>query len=681
MVEAARRAAPEAPPPDDALRRRVVIEGVQPEIDGGRFPVKRVVGEKVVVEADVFADGHEAVACDLLYRAKDGQEWSRVPMHPLGNDRWQGEFRVEELTTYLYTIEGWVDRFHTWRSDLVKRLEAGQDVSVDLLIGAELVREAASRVPEPESRVLAEAAERLSRPTSRDARVRQALDEDLAAAMRFYADRSDGTRYQRDIEVRVDASKAGFSTWYEMFPRSIWTVDSPGGAEEAPAATFRHVERRLPYLAEMAFDVLYFPPIHPIGRTHRKGKNNALRAGRGDPGSPWAIGSEEGGHKAVDPGLGTLEDFRRLVSKAREHGIDIALDMALQCSPDHPYVSEHPDWFRRRPDGTVQYAENPPKKYEDIYPFDFNTPGWRELWEEMRSIFLFWIEQGVYIFRVDNPHTKPFRFWEWLIASVRRDYPQVIFLSEAFTRPKVMYRLAKAGFTQSYTYFAWRNAKQELTDYFTELTSPPAREFFRPSAWPNTPDILTAQLRTGGRPAFMSRLVLAATLSANYGIYGPAFELMERTPREPGSEEYLNSEKYEVKRWDVRRRNSLRDFVSRVNRARAENPALQSNWRLRFHYADNDQLLCYSKSTDAASADGRNIIICVVNLDPRYVQSGWVQLPLHDWDLRPDEPYTVHDLLTGARYTWQGPVNFVQLNPHEIPAHIFRLERAPAAGR
>jgi starch synthase (maltosyl-transferring) len=435
------------------------------------------------------------------------------------------------------------------------------------------------------------------------------------------------------------------------------------------------VQERLSYLAEMGFDVLYLPPIHPIGRTYRKGKNNALHAASQDPGSPWAIGAEEGGHKSVDPRLGTLEDFRRLVRRAREYGIEVALDIALQCSPDHPYVREHPEWFRRRPDGAVQYAENPPKKYEDLYPFDFETADWHALWQEMKSIFTFWLEQGVRIFRVDNPHTKPFRFWEWLIAEVKRDHPDVIFLSEAFTRPKVMYHLAKIGFTQSYTYFTWRNTRQELTDYFTELTQTPVREFFRPCAWPNTPDILTAGLQTGGRPAFMTRLVLAATLCSNYGIYGPAFELMERTPQEPGSEEYINSEKYEIRRWDVRRRDSLRDLIAAVNRARRENPALQANGGLRFHYSDNDELLCYSK--EASAGGERNVIVCVVNLDARYVQSGWVQLPIRDWHIPPDKPYVVHDLLTGARYTWQGPVNYVQLNPHEMPAHVFRLAPGP----
>jgi starch synthase (maltosyl-transferring) len=421
----------------------------------------------------------------------------------------------------------------------------------------------------------------------------------------------------------------------------------------------------------MGFDVLYLPPIHPVGHTHRKGKNGSPTAGPRDPGSPWAIGSEEGGHKAVHPQLGTLEDFHRFVDKAREHSMEVALDISFQCSPDHPYVREHPSWFRRRPDDTVQYAENPPKKYEDIYPFDFETEDWRELWEELKSIVLFWIAQGIRIFRVDNPHTKPFVFWEWLIDEIKRDHPDVILLSEAFTRPKIMYRLAKLGFSQSYTYFAWRNTKWEFSQYFTELTQTEVREYFRPNLWPNTPDILTEYLQSGGRPAFMTRLVLAATLGASYGIYGPAFELCENRPREPGSEEYLNSEKYEIKQWELDRPDSLKDLIARVNQIRRENPALQSDWSLVFHQVDNEQIICYSKRSE----DLENVILVVVNLDPRYMQSGWVELALDELGLDGDESYQVHDLLTGARHRWQGRRNYVELNPHVVPAHVFRLER------
>jgi starch synthase (maltosyl-transferring) len=464
--------------------------------------------------------------------------------------------------------------------------------------------------------------------------------------------------------VVVDRERARFSTWYEMFPSSC--APKPGRH-----GTFRDCEERLPYIAAMGFDVLYLPPIHPVGHTHRKGKNNSPAAGRQEPGSPWAIGSEEGGHKAVNPLLGTLADFRRLIEKAREHSIEIALDIAFNCSPDHPYVKEHPTWFRWRPDGTVQYAENPPKKYEDTYPFNFETEDWQELWEELKSIVLFWIKQGVRIFRVDNPHTKPFAFWQWLIDEVKRDYPDVILLSEAFTRPKIMHHLARLGFSQSYTYFAWRNTKWELTQYFTKLTQTDVREYFRPHLWPNTPDILTECLQSGGRPAFMTRLVLAATLGASYGIYGPAFELCENRAREPGSEEYLDSEKYEIKQWDIDRPDSLRDLIAQVNRIRGENPALQSDWRLSFHHVDNEQLICYSKRTE----DCKNIIVVVVSLDPQHKQSGWVELDLEALGLDPHQPYEVHDLLSDARYLWRGARNYVELNPQVVPAHVFRLRR------
>jgi starch synthase (maltosyl-transferring) len=490
------------------------------------------------------------------------------------------------------------------------------------------------------------------------------MSEEMPELMNRYSDRQFSATYPKELVVVVDREKARFSTWYEMFPRS--SAPEPGRY-----GTFKDCEARLRYVASMGFDVIYLPPIHPIGRTHRKGRNNAPVPNADDPGTPWAIGSEEGGHKAIHPQLGTVEDFQRFVVRAREHGIEVALDIAFQCAPDHPYVKEHGEWFRWRPDNTVQYAENPPKKYEDIYPFDFETKDWKELWEELKTIVLFWIEQGIRIFRVDNPHTKPFRFWEWLIGDLKNANPDVIFLAEAFTRPKVMYRLAKLGFTQSYTYFAWRNTKRELTQYFTELTQTELREYFRPSLWPNTPDILTEYLQFGGRPAFLVRLVLAATLGANYGIFGPAFELGENRPKEPGSEEYLDSEKYEIKYWDVARPDSLKDLVGRVNRIRRENYALHSDRSLRFHQVDNEQLICYSKRADDLS----NVILVVVNLDPHHTQSGWVEFPLDELGIDPQKPYQMHDLLSDARYLWQGSRNYVELNPQTIPAHIFRMRR------
>ncbi|HZK67355.1 MAG TPA: alpha-amylase family glycosyl hydrolase, partial [Chloroflexota bacterium] len=470
------------------------------------------------------------------------------------------------------------------------------------------------------------------------------------------------TRYDRELRIVVDRERARFSAWYELFPRSTSPdLGRPG--------SFRDLEARLPYVAEMGFDVLYLPPIHPIGRSFRKGKNNVVSAGPADPGSPWGIGSSDGGHKAVHPELGSLGEFRHLVARAAEQGLEIALDIAFQSSPDHPYVGEHPEWFKKRPDGAIQYAENPPKKYQDIYPFDFESEDWRGLWEEFKSVFEFWIDQGVRIFRVDNPHTKAFTFWEWLIPELKRRHPDVLFLAEAFTRPRVMHRLAKLGFSQSYSYFAWRNTKQELTEYLTELTRTEAREYFRPNFWPNTPDILHEYLQHGGRAAFMARLLLAATLSSNYGIYGPAFELMEHDPREPGSEEYLNSEKYEVRHWDLNRPDSLKGFISRVNQARRDNPALQSNDGLVFHWVDNEQIICYSKSTP----DLRNVVLAVVSLDPHWIQGGWVDttFTMDALGLEPDQSYEVHDLLTDTRYGWHGTRNYVELRPHTLPCHLF----------
>jgi len=647
-------------------RARVVIAGVQPEIDDGCFPIKRTVGEKVVVEADIFADGHDALAATLLYRHEADKEWTQVPLQPVVNDRWRGEFLVLKLGHYRYTVQAWVDRFASWRRDLAKRIEAGQDITVELLIGADLIEEAIARAATEDARKLQEwvAVLRQAQKSQLSAKVQLALAEELGPLVEKYPDRQLAMTYEKEFTVVVEREKARFSAWYEMFPRSC-------AREPGRHGTFRDCEARLPYIAEMGFDVLYLPPIHPIGRTYRKGKNNALVAGPDDPGSPWAIGAAEGGHKAIHPQLGTLEDFRRLAAKAQERGIEVALDLAFQCTPDHPYVKEHPEWFRHRPDGSIQYAENPPKKYQDIYPFDFETAHWRTLWEELKSVVLFWIDQGVRIFRVDNPHTKPFSFWQWLIGEVKRDYPEVIFLAEAFTRPKVMSRLAKLGFTQSYTYFAWRNTKRELTQYFTELTTTEAREYFRPNLWPNTPDILTEYLQLGGRPAFMARLVLAATLGANYGIYGPAFELCEQQARELGNEEYLNSEKYEIRQWDLERPASLKDFIARVNLIRRENPALHGDWSLRFHAVENEQLLCYSKM----AADFANVILVVVNLDPHHIHAGWLELSLETLGLDQHQPYQVHDLLSDARYLWQGSRNYVELNPQSVPAHIFRLRR------
>ena len=669
MARRARQAVPEVVPSKREARlaplldgrRRVVVESVWPEVDGGRFAVKRVVGEEVRVEADVFADGHDVVQAVLLHRRQGESGWAETAMAELGNDRYEASFACPEQGVYEYTLSAWIDAFGTWARGLARKVEAEQDVSLDLLAGAALAAAAAGRAEGADAETLRALAERLGSEKRKAASVELALAEETAALVRRYPDREHATSYERELRVVVDRERARFSTWYELFPRST-------AAEPGRHGTFADVERRLPYVASLGFDVLYLPPVHPIGQTNRKGKNNALVPEQDDVGSPWAIGSEEGGHTAVHPQLGTLEDFRSLVAAAQEFGIEIALDLAFQCSPDHPWVTEHPEWFRRRPDGSVQFAENPPKRYEDIYPFDFEGEAWWELWQALLGVVRFWIEQGVRIFRVDNPHTKPFAFWEWLIDEVKREHGDVIFLSEAFTRPKVMARLAKLGFAQSYTYFTWRNTRHELIEYFTELARGRQREFFRPNVWPNTPDILTDYLQHGGRPAFVVRLVLAATLAASYGIYGPAFELTENVPREQGSEEYLGSEKYELRSWDLERPGSLRPLVARINAIRRENPALQGDWSLVFHGTDNEQLLAYSKR------EGSNVVLCVVNLDPYHRQSGHVDLSLGHLGVG-EGAFQVQDLLGGGSFLWQGPRNYVELDPGVLPAHVFAVRQ------
>ena len=644
-------------------RIRIVIENVVPAVDCGRFPIKRVAGEKIVVEADCFADGHDTLACRLLFRRDGDRDWQFIPMAALSNDRWRAEFIVDRIGSYRYTIMAWVDAFLSWRHDFARRVDA-EDLRIAAQVGASIVEAAAARAKGSDAAALAEWAARL-RAESDPAKL-HALAEDAARAdiaMR-HPDTAHACTYPIEFGVVVDRARARYSTWYEMFPRSA-------SAKPGKHGTFRDCEARLPYVAKMGFDVLYLPPIHPIGREKRKGRNNALTTTQSDVGSPWAIGALEGGHAAIHPELGTLEDFKHLVASAKAQGIELALDVAFQCAPDHPYVRAHPEWFRWRPDGTVQYAENPPKKYQDIFPFNFESDAWASLWRELEGVFEFWIAQGIKIFRVDNPHTKPFAFWEWAIAAIRTKHPDVIFLAEAFTRPKVMHRLAKVGFTQSYTYFAWRNTKHELIEYFTELSRGPGAEYFRPNCWPNTPDILTEHLQVGGRPAFMARLVLAATLSANYGIYGPAYEHGENRPREPGSEEYLDSEKYQLRAWDLERQDSLAEFIGRVNAARRENAALQSDRALAFFPVDNEQLIAYAKATP----DRSNAIVTVVNLDPHHVQSGWVDVDLGLIGADERAGYQMHDLLTGARYLWNGRRNFVSLDPARVPAHVFRVRR------
>lgn len=657
-------APPATPSPPTEGRRRVLIEGVKPEIDAGQFPIKRTVGERVVVEADIFTDGHDALAAVLKYRRPGNARWMEVPMAPLGNDRWRAAFTVMDLGEHVYTIEAWIDHFQSWRHDLEKKHGAGQDVSVEMVTGSRLVAEAAQRSEGEDRQLLEVWSKDLEEggAVTLNARVRLGLDPQLKGLMTAFPDRRLATVYSKQLRVWVDPVVARFGAWYEMFPRSC----SP---EPGRHGTFRDCEAHLPRIAAMGFDILYLPPIHPIGRSYRKGKNNHPQAKPGEPGSPWGIGSEEGGHKAIHPSLGTLQDFQHLVSKAREWKLQIALDIAFQCSPEHPYVREHPDWFRKRADGSIQYAENPPKKYQDIYPLDFESEDWPGLWNELKSVLEFWIEQGVSIFRVDNPHTKAFPFWEWVISELNRKQPGLIFLSEAFTRPKVMYRLAKLGFTQSYNYFPWRNSAQELTEYLTEVTQTEVCQYFRPNLWPNTPDILTPYLQYGGRQAFMIRLVLAATLGASYGIYGPAFELCDHRPKAIGSEEYFDSEKYEIKHWNLNAPGNLVELISHINRIRRENPALHANDRLEFHPTDNPQILAFSKTTEALD----NVILVVANVDPHHIQSGWVSLDLAILGIAPDATFQVHDLVRGERYLWRGSRNYIELNPNSLPAHVFRV--------
>lgn len=646
-------------------RRRVVVAHVRPDIEGGRFAAKGIVGRPVRVEVDLFADGHDLVTGVLEWQGPDPAEpWRSTPLSEEGNDRWHAAFVPDRIGRWRFRIVGWVDRFGTFRRDWEARRGAGQLTESDQAAGVALLRELAQESSDPEAAAaLRQWAGTLETAAGLRAASAVVLSEELARVVRRADPRRFATVLDPPREVVVDPPIALTGAWYEMFPRSA----SP---DPGRAGTLADVVARLDYVAGMGFDVLYLPPIHPVGHTHRKGRNNAAEASPEDPGSPWAIGSEAGGHDAVDPRLGTLEDFDRLVREARARGLHIALDLAFQCSPDHPYVRTHPEWFRHRPDGSIKHAENPPKRYEDIYPLDFETPAWPALWQELKRIVEFWIARGVRIFRVDNPHTKPFVFWEWLIREIKDRYPDVIFLAEAFTRPKVMYRLAQLGFSQSYTYFAWRHSAAEIADYVRELTTPPVVDFFRPNFWPNTPDILAKDLQEGGRAAFIGRLVLAATLSASYGIYGPAFELMEREPREPGSEEYRDSEKYQVRHWDIARPDSLAPVVARLNAIRRENPALADNTSIVFHPLDNPAFIAYSKH----DADRSNIVLVVVNLDWHHTQAGWIDVRLDAWGWPDDRRYTVQDLLTGERYGWSGRHNYVELNPSRLPAHVFRVE-------
>lgn len=646
----------------------VVIQNVSPMLDGGRHAVKRAVGQDLTVEADIFKEGHDVVCALLKWRRKGGTTWSETPMSFVINDRWQGVIPLTDIGSWEYTVEAWGDAFRSWQEEIHKKFAGGiRDLRSESLEGSALVQAAAARAGKsPDAKLLKEFSAAL-RKADADETNRIASLPELQALMTVWCDRSLSTSFAPALPVWVDRERAVFAAWYEFFPRS-----AEGKADSG--STFRDCLGRVDDAKAMGFDVIYFPPIHPIGETNRKGRNNSLKTEPGEPGVPYAIGNcrqgvNGGGHKDVAPELGTLEDFAWLVGEVKKRGMEIALDFAINCSPDHPYVTAHPEWFFKRPDGTIKYAENPPKKYEDVYPLNFHNPDWRSLWAEMRDVIAFWCEQGVRIFRVDNPHTKPVSFWEWLIAEIVAKYPDTIFLSEAFTRPKMMQTLAKVGFTQSYTYFTWRNTKYELTEYLTELTATEMKEYFRANFFTCTPDILPVYLQQGGRPAFLIRSVLAATLSPVYGIYS-GFELCENAAL-PGKEEYNDSEKYQFKGRDWNAPGNIKDTITRLNAIRRENRALQEYSNLRFHFAENEAILFFSKITAARD----NLLLIAVTVDPYNAQTAFVHVPLADFGIAENETYEVEDLLTGEQFFWTGARNFISLNPHTRPAHIFRIRR------
>lgn len=670
-------------------QQRVRIERVSPELDAGfdrpgRYPIKAIIGQIIAVEADIITDGHDYLAARLLYKHADEKAWQETPMMLLVNDRWAGSFPVEKLGRYHYNIEAWVDHITSWQHEIHLKVADGQRISSELKAGAVLVDRMAHRAgggPNTNAAANAHDAAALIRTAAlfregsdhvADAQAGDPYAEavTLAESDQFlhwaqqYPERQHPARYACDspngLGVEVDRAAAGFSTWYCLFPRSA-------AREVGTHGTFRDVEKLLPRIAGLGFDVLYLPPIHPIGTAHRKGKNNSVICQPGEPGVPYGIGSAEGGHDTIHAELGTVDDFKHLIAEAKSYGMEVAMDLAIQCSPDHPWATQHPEWFKKRPDGTIQYAENPPKKYQDIYPVYFETDDWQNLWLELRRVLLVWADWGVKIVRVDNPHTKPFGFWEWVIADVKKHHPDMLFLSEAFTKPKVMQQLAKVGFAHSYTYYTWRTTKAELQQYMTELTAGEIKHYFRPNFWPTTHDINPGILQSGHEPQFLIRYFLAATLSSNYGIYGPSFELMEHVPV-PNKEEFLNSEKYEIRYWDWERTNKLTYLIGLTNRIRRENRALQETNNLTFCTINDDYLMAYLKVT------GANRLLTIVNTDAYNRRAGLVQVPIWQLGIGPNQPYTVHDLLTDNRYTWRGEWNFVELDPYIMPMHLFRID-------
>jgi len=642
-------------------QQRVVIGNVHPNINNGRFPIKAVPQETIKVKADIFSDSHDIIRAIVLFKDPQKTSWSFSPMEQLVNDQWEGFFSLNHLGRGYYTFQAWIDHFRTWQKNLEKRYAAGEDIEPDIQIGIRLIKDNSSKLCPDEAAILARMCEQLKDTKGFDKILDLTQDRTLQELMAKAPREQLITNYPKVLPVLVERERAGFSAWYEFFPRS-W------GKTSEKHGTFQDCQRLLPEIAKMGFDVVYLPPIHPIGITNRKGKNNSPECEPDDPGSPWAIGSADGGHTTIHPQLGTLDDFLDFQSKAREYNLEIALDLTFQCSMDHPYISHHPEWFFWRPDGSVQYAENPPKKYQDVVHFHFETHDWPSLWEELKGIVLFWIKQGVQIFRVDNPHTKPFVFWEWLIRDIKDSYPEVIFLAEAFTRPKIMYHLAQIGFSQSYTYFTWRNSKNEIMDYVQELTQSQVKDFLRPNFWPNTPDILPEYLQFGDRPAFIIRLILAATLSSNYGIYGPAFELCINEAL-PGSEDYKDSEKYQIRQWDWDSPGNLKELIAKVNHIRRTCPALQATQNIEFYESSNDYLLFYCKANDNLD----NILLIVVNIDPFHTQRGQIKVPIEKFGISPKEPYLLYDLLGEEKYAWCGQWNQITIDPHVLPAHIFLL--------
>lgn len=642
-------------------KSRAVIEQVYPAVEQGLFPIKRVVGETVQVRADIFADGHDIVSAQVLYRKKGDKTWIENAMKLIENDSWEGSFIANEEGLFEYAVKAWVDHDLTWLQGFEKKAEAGEKLGVELMIGLKYLEEIKSMIKDQDSELVEQAITLFADQTKYAEAVELATSANFAHLLENYF-LIHNASFSAYYELVVERKKAAFSAWYEFFPRS----SSPTAGHHG---TFQDCKAIIPRLAELGYDTLYFPPIHPIGKSHRKGKNNSTTAKPGEPGSPWAIGSDEGGHKSILPELGTIDDFVSLVNHAKSHGIEIALDLAYQCSPDHPYVKEHPQWFKWRPDGTVQYAENPPKKYQDVLPINFENEDWQNLWIELKSVIEFWIDKGIHIFRVDNPHTKPFIFWEWIMAEMRRDHPQVLFLSEAFTRPKIMARLAKLGFQQSYTYFTWRETAEDLKKYMTELAKTELREYFRPNFWPNTPDILPFYLQRTGHSHSALRFLLAATLSSNYGMYGPVYEQLENDPY-PNKEEYHNSEKYEIRHWDWFKQTPMHDLIKKINTIRKENEAFHSTYNIVFCETDNDQVLAYLKH----NVDFSNVVLTIVNMDPERKQSGWVSLPLQTISAKEGQELRLTDLLDGSNYRWNRQWNYVELDPRYMPAHIFKIE-------